>query len=587
MKSWVRISLCSFLFAAGSVACTLATDATSTQCRSQEDCLSRGPEFAETTCTAARVCEKIVFPEKACTKNQECIDQNGGAPYTCRRTNGKCVSLLSTTCQTLFADKEDLIDDNLVVIGATLPFDENGRQANFAINLARQEIKRSGGLAAATPGGPRRPLAVVTCTGEHASLASGLSMFNHMADTLQVPYVLGPFTSQLMTRGLDIFVSHGILSITQNSMIEIANYADNDLVFRVNFGDDLFVKTLNSFIPAYIEPAVRNNTYCNENPTPPNPPCTPFDLQPGEPLRVGLMATVDQPGQAVTKAIGENMKFNGKTVTENLADGNFAIFNVGNPADPIGHPSPESERNVGIAQAIAFKPHLIMYVGTPIDANVLGGDLGWLALNRAWPTGPGAPARPYGAMVIAGWAGPVVPLVGMSGPLGPESRRKFFGMRGLAYGWDPADFNLWVQGLKLAFPEAAGATVVPLAAMSYDRVYEFAYALAAIGNAPVRGSELSNGLRNRVAGAGGGKPIKWGPAQYNEALAELAAGRNISYIGADGRIDFDAKGNRPGFGDVYCIPLRQGRIQGPQPSGFTYDPLTDTSKGAPGNCKDN
>lgn len=589
MKSWIRISICSSVIAFGAVACTLATDATSTQCRSQADCLSRGPEFADTTCTAARVCEKIAYPDKACTKNQECIDQNGGAPYTCRRSDGKCVSLLSANCQTLFADKEDLIDDNLVVIGATLPFDENGRQANFAIELARKEIKRAGGLAAATPGGPRRPLGIVTCTGEHSSLASGLAMFGHMADDLQVPYVLGPFTSQLMSRGLDIFISRGVLATTQNSMIEIGTVADNDLVFRVNFGDDLFVKTLNAFIPSFIEPAVRNDEYCANNPSPPNPPCTPFNLAPGEPLRIGLMATVDQPGQAVTASIGQNIRFNGKSVTENLADGNFAIFNVGNPADPIGHPSPEAERNVGISQAIAFKPHLVMYVGTPIDANVLGGDLGWLSLNRAWPTGPGAPPRPYGAMVIAGWVGPVIPLVGQSGALGPESRRKFFGTRGLAYGWNPAEFGQWVQGLKLQFPEAAGATVVPLAAMSYDRVYEFAYALAAIGNAPVKGSELSVGLR-KIAGTGGGKVIKWGPAQYSEALAEIAAGKNIEYVAVDGKVNFDAQGLRPGFGDVYCVPLRSGMIQGPQPSGFNYDPQLDKvigmGMGKPVNCVD-
>lgn len=571
MRSWARFAISSLTLLGGLAACTFITNETSTQCRNQEDCLSRGPEFADTTCSIDRVCVKIEAAETACTTNQQCIDENGGAPYTCRRSDGKCVSLLSTNCQTVYADKEDLIDDNLVVVGTTLPFDENGRQAGFAVNLARQEIKRGGGLAAATPGGPRRPLAVVSCVGEHQSLASGLSMFNHLADTVQVPYISGPFTSQLMTRGLDIFISHNIMAMTQNSMIAIAEAADNDLIFRVNFGDDMFVQTFNAFLANYLEESIRTDAYCNNHP---NPDCVPFNLAPGEPLRVGLMATVDQPGQAVTEAIGKYLRFNGKSVTENLADGNFAIFNVGNPADPIGHPYPEGERNQGIAQAIAFKPHVIMYVGTPIDASVLGGDLGWLALNRAWPTGPGAPARPYGAMIIAGWAGPVIPLVGQSQGLGPETRHKFFGMRGLAYGWNPQDFQTWVQGLKLAAPELKDAAVVPLAAMSYDRIYLFSYALAAIGNAPVRGPELARGLR-KVAGAAGGTTIKWGPADYPKALQELAAGKNLSYVGADGNYTFDDAGQRPGFGDVYCVPLVKGAIAGPQASGFSYDPSTD------------
>ncbi len=238
-----------------------------------------------------------------------------------------------------------------------------------------------------------------------------------------------------------------------------------------------------------------------------------------------------------------------------------------------------------------------MYAGTPIDANVLGGDMGWLALNRAWPTEPGSPARPYGIMLIQrsafrvaelseGWTGPIIPLIAQSGPLGPEPRRKYIGPRGLANGWNPMDFNLWVQGLKLAFPEASGANVVPLAAMSYARIYLFAYALAAIGSAPVQGVELARGLR-KVAGTGGGKIIKWGPAQYSEALAELAAGKNISYVAPDGEFNFDAAGDRPGIGENYCVPLRGGRIQGPQPSGFTFDPATGLAKGGPGNCVDN
>jgi hypothetical protein len=188
-------------------------------------------------------------------------------------------------------------------------------------------------------------------------------------------------------------------------------------------------------------------------------------------------------------------------------------------------------------------------------------------------------------MLVQGWTGPIIPLVAMSAPLGPESRRKYIGLRGLSYGWDPMDFGKWVTSVKIAFPEAAGASIVPLAAMSYERIYLFAYAAAAIGNAPLKGVELARGMR-KIAGSGGGTPIKWGPEEYSKALGELAAGRNITYIGADGQFNFDAAGDRPGFSEVYCVPLRGGKIAGPQSSGFTYDPLTGP-KGGPMNCVDN
>ena len=60
-------------------ACSAIVDATATQCRSQQDCLGRGPEFVDTTCSAERVCVKIEAAVQACKTNQECVDQNGGA----------------------------------------------------------------------------------------------------------------------------------------------------------------------------------------------------------------------------------------------------------------------------------------------------------------------------------------------------------------------------------------------------------------------------------------------------------------------------------------------------------------------------
>src|SRR5688500_2447577 len=80
--------------------CAVSTVEDSTQCRSQADCLAKGPEFADTTCTKARVCEKIAIVAASCTTNAECIDRNGGAAFTCRKSDSKCVSLTTPQCQT-------------------------------------------------------------------------------------------------------------------------------------------------------------------------------------------------------------------------------------------------------------------------------------------------------------------------------------------------------------------------------------------------------------------------------------------------------------------------------------------------------
>src|SRR3954470_16639978 len=87
--------------------CTVITNETSSQCHSQEDCISRGPEFANTTCAEDRTCQPIKAAVEACTSNKQCADQNGGAPFICRKSDSRCVSLLSTVCQTIYADKVD------------------------------------------------------------------------------------------------------------------------------------------------------------------------------------------------------------------------------------------------------------------------------------------------------------------------------------------------------------------------------------------------------------------------------------------------------------------------------------------------
>lgn len=570
--------------ALGVTACTAIYDQNATQCTSQKDCLDRGPDFAGTTCTAARVCEKIKVEEKACTTNQQCIDQNGGAgsTWTCRKSDNRCINLVSPSCQRVLADTTDLLDDNVVIIGATLPRDENGRQSEFAFELARQEIKGFGGLPPATPTGPRRPLAIVSCTGEHESIANGTNQFLHLADEVQTPFVAGPFTSQLAVLGATLLAGRNVLTVSSNASIQLTNLDDHDLVFRTQMSDDLAVQGATPFIKDYILPNAVSSGM----------------LTAGEPLKVMVLATSDPPGQSITDSINRNLKFNDKNTVDNLQDGKFAIAQVGNPGDPIGHPYPEAERAKGVQQAIDFKPNLVIFPGTPIGVlngtQILGGDTGFLALSRAWKVAYGDPPSvplPYTMTVISGWAGTIVPLMAQLNaqglPFGTAARQKYFGLRGRAYNFDPKVFGAFVLKIKSAqgFESLRNAQITPLVAMSYSRIYMFAYALAAIGNAPVKGPELSRGLR-RVAGAGGGKTINAGPDDFSVALGELAAGRDISLVGPDGLYAFDEKGDRPGQIEVFCVSKQPKTLAlAPVSPGYAWDPKTNTSKG-PMQCVD-
>src|SRR6185436_9507772 len=96
--------------------CTPQADEPTSQCHSQADCLARGPEFADTTCNEQRICVKAEVAARSCNTNKECADRNGGAPFICR-ADGKCMSLLTPECQQVFADKDDLINDNTIFFG--------------------------------------------------------------------------------------------------------------------------------------------------------------------------------------------------------------------------------------------------------------------------------------------------------------------------------------------------------------------------------------------------------------------------------------------------------------------------------------
>lgn len=561
MNRW----LISALGALGVVGCTLVTNETSSQCHSQDDCLAKGPEFANTTCTEARVCEKIAVSEKACTTNQQCIDANGGAPYICRRSDNRCISLLTTNCQTVYADKPDLLDDNVVVIGQTTPSDDNGRQAGFALEMARQEIKRVGALPPATAGGPHRPLAIVRCDGEANSINTALNMASHLADDIQAPFVVGPFSAYALPEQ-QFYISRNVLSIANVPLTELSNLDDHDLAFRITTSDATNMKALTPLVKEYVVPQLIASGTIGAT----------------DPIRVAVLATTDVPGQSTLAELTKSLQFNAKpdgtlkTVAENQVDGNFAVFPIGNPQDSVVDPTPEATRNAAVQKVLDYKPHFVIFNGVPIQAPY-DIDMGWLVMNRLWPVGT---PLPYTTTINQGFQGVMTGLMNQfqagDPARGNEARSKFLGLRPSAINFNPKDYGAWVSNLKTLFPELTQSNIGTLAAMAYDRLYMFAYAVAAIGGAQLTGPELVRGLRRA---GGSGEVINWGPQDFSKAVGILAAGNEISWQGPDGLVRFDDKGDRLGLGEVWCVQRVNGRPGPPISTGYKVDPLTGQSKG--------
>lgn len=542
-------------FAAASGACTAIVDGGATQCRSQADCLAKGPEFAETTCNEQRVCVKITTDERACTTNQECIDKNGGAPFTCRKSDGKCASLLSTFCPRVFADKEDLVDDNTVYIGHTSPANPDGQQAEAAVELARSEIKRSGGLAPATAGGPRRPLAIVACNAELINSSVSEVMFKHLSETVQVPYAISGFVTPDAIPAANHFAARDILMTTQNQTTALATLQDKDLVFRLGFSDAQTLGAQAPFLRDYLEARIR----------------TEFGLAASDPVKVIILKHANDYNDQL-EALRSTLRVNNMSFTENLQAGNLQIVGYGGFEDPISFPNPDAERAKAVAATVAFKPHLVLITTSPPIVA-----LTWTDIQRQWQGGDAT--RPF---IISGFPtmAPFMPPQMAAFP-NETARKRFFAMRTLPFDFKQEDFDLWLSRLLVKSPELVGQPIGTTAPIIYDGVYMFAYSLAAIGNAPVRGPELSRGLR-RVANASGGQPVRWGPEDFSKAETALAAGGSVSYVGPIGSYGFDPQGEHPGNPEVFCFGPPPTRT--PKSSGYSYDVRTSTSVGSVTKC---
>ena len=116
-----------FVGAAATVAyvapgCSFTTNTTAIQCTSEAECVALGPEFAGTTCDkTTKTCVKVPEDSDLCKTNKECIDLAGGQPAICRKSNHKCVNLLTTECPRVFAQPGQLLNDDTIVIGAETP----------------------------------------------------------------------------------------------------------------------------------------------------------------------------------------------------------------------------------------------------------------------------------------------------------------------------------------------------------------------------------------------------------------------------------------------------------------------------------
>jgi ABC-type branched-subunit amino acid transport system substrate-binding protein len=534
-----------FALVAGVDACTLLVDASIEQCSTTADCLGKGAAFSGTVCTDKKICE-----QPPCTSNKDCAAYFGSDYAICRKDN-VCVKLFSEDCKKILGDPAMVLDDNTIWLGTMLPVIDTyktlGLPLQNGVEIAQRDFKTTtNGLPPATAGGARRPYAFVACH----DLADPVRAATHLVDDLRVPAIIGPaFSGVLIKIATTITIPKGVLIMSPSATSPfISGLADNGLVWRTAPPDTVQAVAIAFAMSAKVEPDLRAGT----------PPV----LKTLDPLRLAVVHKGDAYGKGLADALFAKVLFNGKTAAQNDSDGNYKRIDYGDPDDPA-NTDPKSKYQAAVATTLAFKPHVVIVVGTTEGVTDIFGPIesGWSA---------GTVYRPRFVLTDGAQVPELTKLVGSNADL----RKRTIGT---VPGTTSEQFKNFASRYR-ADPLTADTNPDQYTAAAYDAAYLLAYAIAAVGPQPITGATLAEGLKRMVPP---GRAIEIGPGPINDAFAELAAGKNIDVNGVSGPLDFDVKtGEAESDIQIWCIDINtSGMAVGFKNSGAYYDSKTKTLVG--------
>ncbi len=436
-----------------------------------------------------------------CSTNAECALQNG-KPSLCRKDDGACVALEPEECKA-FAEPGDLASDDTLWIGALIGKNPFPSPNTRALDLARHEISRAGGLPPRHGSDRRRPLGIVACRSAPDEAAAAKRLVE-----LHVPVVVGAVRS--MEAVASVLLPHDVAVITTSPDERLTRVQPPEvhprLVWRGYLASSAFGAAVGSFVTASMSGALGPST------------------KPAVDARLEIVTRPNQVDAQLTDAVISAVKLGGRSA----GDSSDAIQQT--TIDPAS-----SEPSVADAERIArFAPSAIV-METDFSPS-------WLeTLEASWPS---ARPRPIYVFFTSLDAQALAPFVGHDA----TKRRRFFSVD------TPANTDGNVK-FAMRFNAAYGPdfTTTPGTAPSveYDPVYVAALAIVAAGDRPLTGQAVADGIARLVMP---GPTIGVGPARLYEAFDALSRGDRIDLAGAGTPLDFDvATGESSPRTVVYCL----------------------------------
>jgi branched-chain amino acid transport system substrate-binding protein len=564
----MRANFAALAALAGTIAaCSLLVDRGAEQCSSDGDCESRGEAFRGAICTADHTCliregddgggttdapidapPDMFVPE--CLTNQECTDRAtaegpldavaadadaaGPIAAVCVKPQYKCARLDSPDCKHLTGP---YLDDNAVLFGTLL----STVGAQSVTNLARQqsaqmaveEFNIVGGLPAATAGGPRRPMVLVGC-----DVATNLVRAStHLVNELHVPAVVGPNTSQdVIDTAQKVAVAGGTLLMSPAAVASsLADIDDNNLVWRL--------------IPSDTQRAPLMIQQINELETQ-------LKAQRGKTkLKLAIIYKDDAFGNATFNSLSP-LKFNGDSLSS-AANVDFV--------KPAKYDFTKADQSALVATYHDFGPDIVALIGTGEAVTTI-----LTPLESAWEDATDGP-RPMYVATDASKNSTTLNAVN-----GNESLRvRIRGTGVTAQATSIPVYNAFSLTYESRFGSPANESGM---GPSYDAIYAFGYAVAAMRDQPVTGSNIAIGFRSLSNGA---TVLDVGQPKILAAFQLLTDKQKVSVNGTFGPFEWDSKGDSLGTIEMWCINSGTPAFAS---SGLTLNTKTNQTLGAYAQC---
>jgi hypothetical protein len=573
------LSLAAALGIAGSVlasqGCNAITNTTAIQCLSEQECVSKGPGFENTTCDPiSKTCVPVEAGVGTCSTNAECTAKNNNVPSICRKSDKTCVVLVTPECPTLLDSRNSAAtDDNTIVAGLWSFANLNVVGAQFE-NISRlvqqQFMDRAGGVPG--PGGKPRPVVFLAC---NEFLSNSNAAAKHMMEDVQVPIAIGPYDDNHSLPVLrDYYIPNGTLAVNPVSLnSSLSSLPGNPFAPIPNFwrpqGDD--IPTLQVMAAGISDGGELQKRFVKTSGKDPGP---------GN-WKVMIVKEESFLGENYTNFMLKTLNLNGKTGADLLNDtAHFKVVSMGNPVlDPVKDPDPVAAGTPAVTTAIAgappFAPNIVIY----LVASQFAVPYVLLPMEFGWPQdGTPLPLHVSTALVFTNELAPIPDLV----------KRVYFG--DLATQPDTPEraarltqfFQIYNTTFKSQEPtnplHLDEKTAFSLHYGVYDATYFTMALLAGIGDKPVTGANAAAVAASKFAVSG--KVIANDASKIPEMLSAVALGQPVTINGLFAPLAFDPKTGAPSInGSLDCISFDPAAGFQFIPAGYVYDLTSNKAVG--------